>query len=46
MPARVTIEIPVIVVLKDLPVINRPSKTPTKEIVTEDKICVIGQELN
>ena len=38
MPARVTIEIPVMVVLKDFPVINNPSKTPTKDIVTEDKI--------
>ena len=37
-PARVTIEMPVIVVLKDFPVINNPSKTPTKDIVTEDKI--------
>ena len=37
-PAKVTIDNPVIVVLNDLPVINKPSNTPTKEIVTEDKI--------
>ena len=38
MPARVTIDNPVIVVLKDFPVINKPKRTPTNEIVTEDKI--------
>ena len=37
-PASVTIDIPVIVVLNDLPVISNPSNTPTKEIVTADNI--------
>ena len=37
-PARVTIEIPVIVELKGLLVIRSPNRTPTKDITTADKI--------
>ena len=38
MPANVTIDKPVIVVLNGFPVINKPSRTPTKEIVTDVRI--------
>ena len=38
MPAKVTIDRPVIVVLNGLPVIKRPKKTQTNEIVTDVRI--------
>ena len=37
-PAKVTIDKPVIVVLNGLPVIKRPKRTPTNEIVTDVRI--------
>ena len=40
MPAKVTIDIPVIVELNALPVIRRPKRTPMKEITTDNKIII------